>query len=125
MVCFDAFRCIHKCHISNTQFSCGVEILLINCNSPMTSRLRMLHGVNNPYMVYLTSLQNFTIVVLVAYSNLYTFNTFSNIIIRTPHRNCYVQLRDTVRLYSTTYIVNVNVYKKELYKNTKHLLTPW
>ena len=28
---FDAFRCIHKCHISNTQIRSVVKFLLINC----------------------------------------------------------------------------------------------
>ena len=30
---------------------CGVKFLLINFKFPMTSKLHMLHGVNNPYMV--------------------------------------------------------------------------
>ena len=48
---FDAIRCIHKCHISNIQIDGEVKFLLVNCKFPMTSKLHMLHGVDNPYMV--------------------------------------------------------------------------
>ena len=86
----------------------------------------MLHGINNPNKVYVTSLQNFTIELLVAYLNLYTFNPFNNIIIRTSELSCSIKTHCTpVSHINTTYIVNVNVYKKGLYTNTKHLLTPW
>ena len=56
---FYAFRYIHKCHISNTQIRSGVKILLINCKFPMTSKLHMLHGVNNPYMVIVNQSEKF------------------------------------------------------------------
>ena len=109
--------------ISNTQM---LGQMLINCKFPMTSKSNMLHGVNHPYMVICNQSAIFTIVLLVAYLNLYTFNTFHSIIIRTPEFSCSIKGHCTpVRKYAsvfhinTTYIVNVNVYNEWLYTNTK------
>ena len=111
------------CHTSNTQM---LGQMLINCKFPMTSKSNMLHGVNHPYMVICNQSAIFTIVLLVAYLNLYTFNTFNSIIIRTPEFSCSIKGHCTpVRKYAsvfhinTTYIVNVNVYNEWLYTNTK------
>ena len=35
----------------NIQDDGEVKFLLVNCKFPMTSKLHMLHGVNDPYMV--------------------------------------------------------------------------